>query len=139
MRYARNAKSTSNKHAVVKKGVIRWKMLGKQRRLRIMKIQRTRKNLKKKANIQERSNCQVSCANPECVNCDNYKKHISKTEEVREAYKKDKSRVHDLSMQSDLDKSEVYLSSDMQKVILLPRLPGFKLCLYKATYRNTMA
>ena len=64
------------------------------------------------------------------MNCDNFKKHISKAEEVREAYKKDKSRVHDLFMQSDLDKSEVYLSSDMQKVIFLQRLPGFKLCLF---------
>ena len=69
VRYASNTKATSNKHVVVKKGLIRWKMLCKQIENN-ENIERTRKNLKKKANIQERNNCQASCGNPECLNCD---------------------------------------------------------------------
>ena len=51
-----------------------------------------------------------------------------KKNQAREAYHNDKEKVDQLSKLKQTD--TLFLSSDMQKVILLPRLPGFKLCLF---------
>ena len=54
----------------------------------------------------------------ECNTCDNYTTHISKAIEARSMYKAEKDRKW--------EPNEVVISVDMQKVIMLPRLPGLK-------------
>ena len=65
------------------------------------------------------SNCSLS----ECTQCKLFSEHKIKYHEAREAYDFDKSLVN-------CDPELVLLSVDMQKVILLPRLPGFKTCMF---------
>ena len=60
------------------------------------------------------------CARDNCNHCSRWKKHRTAYMETRAAYAADKNAV-------GKNEDELYLSSDMQKVILLPRLPGFKL------------
>ncbi len=63
------------------------------------------------------------CGDAECVECETWLSHKRKYRITRAAYKHDKESV-------DANGDTVYLSSDMQKVILLPRLPGYKLCMF---------
>lgn len=50
--------------------------------------------------------------------------HKQKYDSTRNAYKTDKGLV------KGNENYTLYLSSDMQKVILIPRLPGYKVCLF---------
>jgi len=63
------------------------------------------------------------CSKENCDQCVQYKIHRQAYLETRAAYTADKDAVGE-------NDDELYLSSDMQKVILLPRLPGFKLNLF---------
>ena len=59
----------------------------------------------------------------ECEKCTSWKDHYAKYRETRLAYKEDKNLVGNYG-------NTLFLSADMQKVILLPRLPGYKICLF---------
>ena len=65
-----------------------------------------------------------TCNDPECQICSQWLEHKHKYSLTRIAYQLDKDAAKDLT------NNTLYLSSDMQKVILLPRLPGYKLCLF---------
>ena len=58
-----------------------------------------------------------ACVDETCNDCAKWKEHITRYSETRMAYKEDKENV---ASQRDT----LYLSSDMQKVISIPRLPG---------------
>lgn len=60
---------------------------------------------------------------PECENCKTYFAHVEKKDLALSMYQLDKENAI-------TDKETVYLSCDLQKVILLPRLPGYKKCLF---------
>ena len=65
----------------------------------------------------KRSNHEIeSCDDESCEICSNYKSHVSIVKCIRKLYKNDKVRQEDT----------VVVSCDLQKVILLPRLPGYK-------------
>ena len=64
-----------------------------------------------------------ACDDETCNDCAKWKEHITRYSETRMAYKEDKENV---ASQRDT----LYLSSDMQKVILIPRLPGYKVSLF---------
>ena len=69
-----------------------------------------------------------------CNLCDSYKKHIEMAKTGREFYRLDRE-VND-------DEDTIYLSSDMQKVIMLPRMPGFKTAVFQGrltTYHQTFS
>ena len=57
-----------------------------------------------------------------CNTCDNYTTHISKAVEARSMYKAEKDR--------EWEPNQVVISVDMQKVIMLPRLPGLKQAIF---------
>ena len=65
----------------------------------------------------------VSCGKNDCLACAVWFDHQNKYRQAREAYKNDASAIPS-------NPDTLYLSADMQKVILLPRLPGFKLNLF---------
>ena len=58
-----------------------------------------------------------------CDICTIYLKHIEEKQLSLSCYSTDKEKAV-------TDKETVYLSSDLQKVILLSRLPGYKTCLF---------
>ena len=62
-----------------------------------------------------------SCDN--CKQCKMFLKHKQQYHAAREFYEKDKKLTA-------IDKSTVFLSCDMQKVILLPRFDAYKVCLF---------
>ena len=82
------------------------------------------KEKRRKINLPENT----VCRNNDCIECKRFLLHKVKKNQAREAYHNDKEKVDQLSMLKQTD--TLFLSSDMQKVILLPRLPGFKLCLF---------
>ena len=57
-----------------------------------------------------------------CETCMIFKVHIDIANRCREEYKKDKERK--------LEEKEVVVSTDMQKVVMLPRMPGLKLAIF---------
>ena len=59
----------------------------------------------------------------ECEKCTSWKDHYAKYRETRLAYKEVKNLVGNYG-------NTLFLSADTQKVILLPRLPGYKICLF---------
>ena len=65
-----------------------------------------------------------TCNDPECQICSQWLEHKHKYSLTRIAYQLDKDAAKDST------NNTLYLSSDMQKVILLPRLPGYKLRLF---------
>ena len=58
-----------------------------------------------------------------CDKCISWEKHQERYREARKEYEADKELVGS-------DENTMYLSADMQKVILLPRMPGYKVCLF---------
>ena len=62
-----------------------------------------------------------TCNDPECQICSQWLEHKHKYSLTRIAYQLDKDAAKDST------NNTLYLSSDMQKIILLPRLPGYKL------------
>ena len=74
------------------------------------------------------------CGNT-CDICTIYLKHIEEKQLSLSCYSADKEKAV-------TDKETVYLSCDLQKVILLPRLPGYKTCLFTSrliTFNMTFA
>ena len=57
-----------------------------------------------------------------CETCMKFKGHIDIANRCREEYKNDKERM--------LEEDEVVVSTDMQKVVMLPRMPGLKLAIF---------
>ena len=55
---------------------------------------------------------------PECDICMGHENHVMKAKETRKAYQIDSSKVN--------NHDEAYISVDLQKVVMLPRLPGVK-------------
>ena len=70
-------------------------------------------NCSQKGRKQTFENCEI---------CDEFTEHITLANEGRNAYRLDKKR--------DLDANEVVFSVDMQKVIMLPRMPGLKVAVF---------
>ena len=68
-------------------------------------------------------NLMQRCVNNDCVKCSTYFNHVQRYHEARESYKID-------CQNSKSNEESQYLSVDMQKVILIPRLPSFKRCLF---------
>ena len=71
----------------------------------------------------------------DCCICNNYKIHNKEAKKAREEYTKDKERASS-------DTSTLYLSSGLQKVILLPRVPGYKSSIFTSrliTFNMTFA
>ena len=60
--------------------------------------------------------------NIDCENCINWSRHIEKYVDARTEYKKD--------CEKKIDSTSLYVSVDMQKVIMLPRLDMFKQVLF---------
>ena len=58
----------------------------------------------------------------ECAKCKNHDKHLEMARIGRAMYRQDKER--------EVGDNEVVISSDMQKVIMLPRMPGIKNCVF---------
>ena len=58
-----------------------------------------------------------------CDICSEYAKHVEAKTISLEGYKAD-------TLKAKVDKETIYLSCDLQKVILLPRIPGYKTCLF---------
>ena len=72
----------------------------------------------------------VSCFE-NCNSCASYKVHVKKRNESRQIKKTATS-----------DKSTVFFSADLQKVVLLLRLPGYKKCIFTSrliTFNMTFA
>ena len=63
------------------------------------------------------------CMNDSCIQCASYQDHSRRYHETRKEYEADAKKSKD-------SQEETYLSVDMQKVILLPRLPTYKRCLF---------
>lgn len=61
-----------------------------------------------------------------CAQCNDWKDHSERAKVSRTAYKAD---VETATVHSAEDETK-YLSVDLQKVILLPRLPGMKACIF---------
>ena len=59
---------------------------------------------------------------PDCATCDRFQKHIQTAKEARSSYQDEKKKV--------LSSNEIVVSVDMQKVIMLPRLPGIKQAIF---------
>ena len=57
-----------------------------------------------------------------CNICDDWVEHITRARESREAYQRDRDTFP--------AEDEFFFSADMQKVIMLPRLPGNKQCVF---------
>ena len=57
-----------------------------------------------------------------CDYCESWEEHVKRAKACREAYQNDATKEH--------DNDQIYLSVDLQKVIMLPRLPGVKTCLF---------
>ena len=72
----------------------------------------------KKIDVMSLSTCKG-----ECEKCSLWKDHYKKYYETRSAYKNDKDLV-------GIESDRLFLSADMRKVILLPRLPGYKVCVF---------
>ena len=69
-----------------------------------------------------------------CSDCNIFKQHIMKANASREAYTAEKMR--------DLKDDEKVLSADLQKVIMMPRMPGLKQCIFTkrlVTFNETFA
>ena len=78
---------------------------------------------------------QVKSCSDDCTICSKYKIHKELYALSLKKYDEDKER-------SLTDKSIIFLSADLQKVILLPRLPGYKVCLFTSrliTFNMTFA
>jgi hypothetical protein len=58
---------------------------------------------------------------PKCNTCSEWTQHNERAKEVRHQYQEDGMKDED---------NTVYITSDMQKVLLLPRMPGVKACLF---------
>ena len=58
----------------------------------------------------------------ECQKCDTWAEHIKKSNESRKSYRKDADTYP--------EPDKYYVSADLQKVIMLPRLPGVKKCVF---------
>ena len=79
--------------------------------------------------LEKLSDCSVSiCGDETCEKCQHYLHHNSKFLEARETYQADKLKQKEVAQ--DENATDIYLSVDMQKVILLPRIPGFKANLF---------
>ena len=76
--------------------------------------------VRKKARIQYDKYKVVEPCKADCKICIDQNTHINRVIKARDDYTKDKKML--------TDKDTIYLSSDMQKVILLPRMPGYKQC-----------
>ena len=70
----------------------------------------------------------TNCGNENCSLCKKFYLHKISYHQVREAYHKDRQMAETRPMNKECV-STIYISADMQKVILLPRLPEFKRCL----------
>ena len=57
-----------------------------------------------------------------CTTCQEFKKHIQGADEARKRYRKEKERKW--------NEDEVVVSVKMQKVIMLPQLPGLKVAVF---------
>ena len=92
--------------------------------------EKLKKNLKKKKkDIQERNAWKDKfCSDDDCERCVAYQDHRNKKIVTRQAYESDKQAVK--KSKGSKMKNTLYASCDMQKVILLPRLPGYKVCLF---------
>ena len=78
---------------------------------------------------------QVKSCSDDCTICSKHKIHKELCALSLKKYDEDKER-------SLTDKSIIFLSADLQKVILLPRLPGYKVCLFTSrliTFNMTSA
>ena len=78
---------------------------------------------------------QVKSCSDDCTICSKYKIHKELYALSLKKYDEDKER-------SLTDKSIIFLSADLQKIILLPRLPGYKVCLFTSrliTFNMTFA
>ena len=76
----------------------------------------------------------VECATENCEECADYKKHEMLYKVAREEYEKDKK--------SEVPEDTIIATTDMQKVIMLPRMPGIKLCIFTkrlTTFHMTFA
>ena len=81
-------------------------------------VERVKKNGKiKKQNKIERRICDKVI----CDKCSLWLSHKERYDGTRSAFDKDCAKSED---------DTLYLSGDMQKVILIPRLPGYKVCLF---------
>ena len=58
----------------------------------------------------------------DCALCKEHSKHLERARIARDKYREDKER--------EPEEDEVIISSDMQKVIMLPRMPGIKNCCF---------
>ena len=70
----------------------------------------------------------------ECQQCDDLVRHMKRVKVSRTQYRKDAD--------SDPERNSFYLSGDMQKVIMLPRLPGVKTVVFTrriTLYHETFA
>ena len=84
---------------------------------------------KKKEDIQGRlQRKDKSCSDDACTKCMFYRDHVEKERQSRIAYEADKRQQ--VQNNHENDKTTLFVSCDMQKVILLPRLPGYKLSLF---------
>ena len=71
-----------------------------------------------------------------CSVCDDWLAHIQRANESRNAYRTDADTFH------DPEDGIFYMSADMQKVIMLPRLPGVKTAVFTRriiAYHETFA
>ena len=59
---------------------------------------------------------------PNCAKCETFQKHIETTAEAWSSYQNEKIRI--------VPSNELVVSIDMQKVIMLPRLPGLKQAIF---------
>ena len=73
---------------------------------------------RKKRNMDAVTDTEVVCSTG-CKKCEDFMDHILQRNRSRKDYEKDKELTA-------LDNNTLYLSCDLQKVILLPRLPGYK-------------
>ena len=90
---------------------------------------RKRNSLKKIAKRSKRKTDPVDknkkCQDANCISCANFDIHQKQYTAARKEYEKDK-----LYAEKQCDRTEMLISVDMQKVILLPRLEQFKRCIF---------
>ena len=80
-------------------------------------------NESEEANRRSKKIDMMTTCNGECEKCSLWKDHYKKYCETRSAYKNDKYLV-------GIESDTLFQSADMQKIILLPRLPEYKVCIF---------
>lgn len=79
--------------------------------------------LLKKTKNKASNNHDWKCSDLDCFTCLNYNVHVNNYNEARIDYNNDKEL-------QKKNQDTIYMSTDLQKVVLLPRLPGYKKCLF---------